>query len=436
MTAARKRKQPEEPKACLFPSGDLLREVFAHLPALDLCVARGVCREWRDAASDESLWKEHCDVCWFEPVPDYPGNICRAHAGGVPYHAQDLYLYKMYRLAYAEAFSERERAWITTEELCRRRRLALVGNPVLPRKWWFRFKEDAGEEWQAWDGWWSAGGHGRPSIFDRFGTVTSGGWVDNKDDEEPMEHNWGYARDIYEIDTELTREGWKHYLLDPDDTNRDENKVSEFKEMGYFANLGDYAHLPFMGKERQTKSPHKPKKYAKELRAAGRNGTKYHVGCALVLCPPKDEPAEPDEWVSPDCYPQCVVRRHPETWGWILESCWTLQTSWPMPTREEEELREDLADDFLKYDATEQKLEVKNYNRDIPPDQDEWVDDDRVEYTQEDVVVEVTDVDGTVQLVMPSILALRVCAKPHNRGSMKILTGVPSNQAETRKVPL
>tara|TARA_B100000768_G_scaffold92170_1_gene86192 strand:- start:244 stop:567 length:324 start_codon:yes stop_codon:yes gene_type:complete len=107
-----------------------------------------------------------------------------------------------------------------------------------------------------------------------------------------------------------------------------------------------------------------------------------------------------------------------------------------MPTREEEELREDLADDFLKYDATEQKLEVKNYNRDIPPDQDEWVDDDRVKYTQNDVVVEVTDVDGTVQLVMPSILALRVCAKPHNCGSMKILTGVPSNQAETRKVPL
>ena len=107
-----------------------------------------------------------------------------------------------------------------------------------------------------------------------------------------------------------------------------------------------------------------------------------------------------------------------------------------MPTREEEELREDLADEFLKYDATEQKLEVKNYNRDIPPKQDEWVDDDRVEYTQNDVVVEVRDVDGTVQLVMPSILALRVCAKPHNRGSMKILTGADPDDAETRKVPL
>ena len=95
--------------------------------------------------------------------------------------------------------------------------------------------------------------------------------MDNKDDEEPMEHNWGYARDIYEIDTELTREGWKHYLLDPDDPNRDENKVSAFKEMGYFANLGDYADLPIIPKP---KSPHKPKKYAKELRAAGRHGTK------------------------------------------------------------------------------------------------------------------------------------------------------------------
>jgi hypothetical protein len=50
--------------------------------------------------------------------------------------------------------------------------------------------------------------------------------------------------------------------------------------------------------------------------------------------------------------------------------------------------------------------------------------------------VEVTDVDGTVQLVMPSILALRVCAKPHNRGSMKILNGADPDDAETRKVPL
>lgn len=31
--------------------------------------------------------------------------------------------------------------------------------------------------------------------------------------------------------------------------------------------------------------------------------------------------------------PVYVVRRHPGTWGWIMESCWVLWTSWPMPLR-------------------------------------------------------------------------------------------------------
>ena len=183
-------------------------------------------------------------------------------------------------------------------------------------------------------------------------------------------------------------------------------KVEEFEEQGYFSELA--------GVEKPLKSPHKAKKYAKELRAAGGNGTQFHVGCALKLWPDTDL----DDWRDRESYPQCVVRRHPETWGWILESCWTLQTSWPMPNRQEEELREDLADEFLKYDATEQKLEVRMYNRGIQPEQDECVAEQMVNYCQEYVKVEVC---GEVEISMPSILATRVCAKPHNRGSMRIV---------------
>ena len=41
-------------------------------------------------------------------------------------------------------------------------------------------------------------------------------------------------------------------------------------------------------KQRGARSPHKPKKYAKEIRAAGGNGTQFHVGCALKLWPDTD----------------------------------------------------------------------------------------------------------------------------------------------------
>ena len=89
-----------------------------------------------------------------------------------------------------------------------------------------------------------------------------------------------------------------------------------------------------------------------------------------------------------------------------------------MLNRQDEELREDFADKFLKYDATEQKLEVRMYNRGIQPEQDECVAEQMVNYCQEYVKVEVC---GEVEISMPRILATRVCAKPHNRGSMRIV---------------
>ena len=415
---AGKRKRVEQSKASLY--GDLLREVFAHLPAVDLCRAREVCREWRDAASDESLWRRLCADCWFKPVPNYPGRISRVGAGGVPFHSCELFQRGMCRLAYAEAFSERERAWITTAELCEGVYVKDLATGELirnrdGRRWWFRFKEDAGEDWQDWDGWWAGEGHGRESIFCRDGTVASN-LNDLEEDEEPMSHRWGFARDIYEIDAEMAREGWRHCCLPLSDPRRDDLKVEEFEEQGYFSKLEPTVMVGpgVYKKQRGARSPHKPKKYAKEIRAAGGNGTQFHVGCALKLWPDTDL----DHWRDRESYPQCVVRRHPETWGWILESCWTLQTSWPMPTRQEEALREDLADEFLKYDATEQKLEVRMYNRGIQPEQDECVAERMVNYCQEYVKVEVC---GEVEIFMPRILANRVCAKPHNRGSMRIV---------------
>ena len=151
------------------------------------------------------------------------------------------------------------------------------------RRWWFRFKEDAGEDWQDWDGWWAGEGHGRESIFCRDGTVASN-MNDLEEDEEPMVHRWGFARDIYEIDTELAREGWRHRLLPLSDPRRDDLKVEEFEEQGYFSELA--------GVEKPLKSPHKAKKYAKELSRRGGNGTQFHVGCALKLWPDTDL----DDW--------------------------------------------------------------------------------------------------------------------------------------------
>jgi hypothetical protein len=34
--------------------------------------------------------------------------------------------------------------------------------------------------------------------------------------------------------------------------------------------------------------------------------------------------------------PTYRVSRHPENWGFIMQSCWVMYTSWPMPSKAEE----------------------------------------------------------------------------------------------------
>jgi hypothetical protein len=81
----------------------------------------------------------------------------------------------------------------------------------------------------------------------------------------------------------------------------------------------------------------------------------FHLGSILKLWPDAagagdeeggaGEEGEDDE--RPRKYPSQLVRRHEATWGWILESCWTLETSWAMPAAEEEFGRGDLARGLL-----------------------------------------------------------------------------------------
>ena len=67
----------------------------------------------------------------------------------------------------------------------------------------------------------------------------------------------------------------------------------------------------------------------------------------------------PEPHITIATYPAAVVRRHPKTWGWILESCWTLQTSWEMPPLAlERRARGDLMDAKLPIGSTSSKTRL------------------------------------------------------------------------------
>lgn len=64
--------------------------------------------------------------------------------------------------------------------------------------------------------------------------------------------------------------------------------------------------------------------------------------------------------------PTYVVSRHESNWGFIMQSCWAIYTSWPMPVKGNDAF----FDDETRAGVTveEQWMEVIGYNRGLPFD--------------------------------------------------------------------
>lgn len=65
--------------------------------------------------------------------------------------------------------------------------------------------------------------------------------------------------------------------------------------------------------------------------------------------------------------PTYCVRRHPDNWGWVMESCWVLWTSWPMPRLGSVEA-EALQDSRLPVTVGLQHMEAMAFNLGIESD--------------------------------------------------------------------
>ncbi|CAN0365081.1 unnamed protein product, partial [Ectocarpus fasciculatus] len=59
--------------------------------------------------------------------------------------------------------------------------------------------------------------------------------------------------------------------------------------------------------------------------------------------------------------PTYIVSRHRSNWGFLLESCWTVYTSWEMPPREGPDCDQSLLDDKLTVTMDDQWEEVRVY---------------------------------------------------------------------------
>ncbi|OLQ05722.1 hypothetical protein AK812_SmicGene11057 [Symbiodinium microadriaticum] len=73
-------------------------------------------------------------------------------------------------------------------------------------------------------------------------------------------------------------------------------------------------------------------------------------------------------------FPTLVVRRAPLNWGFVLESCWALYTSFPLPKRGENRDLED--ESMVTGEMQEEDIEHYNGDDDEEDDEEEEVQDD------------------------------------------------------------
>ena len=291
---------------------DLLARVLSSLrDPLDVVRASGVCRDWRRAARRDDVWAAHCERYFFHPVPGYHVEVRRCDIGAVPAHAEALRSEGFHRLAFREAFADRRRNWLTRDELC-------------GITWRFRFKRDAGM--CDGDPWWN-GGAARRNPFRRDGTC-------GLEPGPSSPHRWTFASDIYGVNMQ-----------------REIDKLPEYPTPTHNP-LSDCYH------------------FSEEARKDMYGGVLTPTppgllpGSVIKVYPGAQFPNDlgPEPHITIATYPAAVVRRHPKTWGWILESCWTLQTSWEMPSLAlERRARGDLMDAKLPIGLDLQQDEVGNF---------------------------------------------------------------------------
>ena len=376
---------------------DVLELVLAKLPWADLLDARFVCRTWRAAASMDKAWKQHCEELLFDPVVRYHVNVRPWDIGAVPVHAKALFQAGKFRTAFRETIADQTRTWLTRDEL--------VG-----LKWSFRFKRDAGM--QNIDPWWQ-GGNAMLNVFATDGTC---GLEEVEGDAPRMPktpHRWAFANDVYgESQILFDPEKEKHMMLMKNARGHPTSvwAPEHAKSLTFDPEDTHYRQIPGMGSSTCNL-------------VCRRSPPGFSVGSVIKVFPESGDDAHDDEY--PVTYPSQIVRRHTATFGWIMESVWTVSTSFPMARfADDKKNRVDLQDRYLQIGFEEQHVEVGNYH-DFPHTRGahlrraEFCPTEFVEKTQEKKTVRFVsdrgdDESTTVQI--PASLAHWVMTRPWNSG--------------------
>jgi len=348
-----------------------VRHLLTLLTPLELCNASFVSKSWREAAENDVLWAIHCEKLW-------EGKL---HVDRRP----DL----SRKFAYFNSIAHSKRSFITRKEL-------------LSFTFSFRFRSEAGEEWTARDPWWK-GKTARTVRFDKDGQLkmvvpasssskpsTSTSTTSEGDDlPRNVLLRWKLGFWKYGVATgpvPFPAHGQRKARAS-EEAQRQQQMTLCFRQRSQAllqvreqdVNVSRLRIAAAAAVSASTSSsaaaapaPAPAAPAAAPLPRQQETSRRRSARIALIG-PAAGSPwdsVEADEEHRGDCVqvtvqgnpaPTYVVRRLPHNWGVVLESCWALYTSFPMPSRGEcPELEDD--GPLLTLSTEEQEDDISRYN--------------------------------------------------------------------------
>ena len=356
------RKRPTLPRRVVILNDCCVRHLLTLLTPQELCNASLVSKSWREAADNDVLWAIHCEQLWKDKL----------HVDRRP----DL----SRKFAYFASIAHSRRPFITRKEL-------------LSFTFSFRFRSDAGEEWTARDPWWK-GKAARTVRFDQDGQLRM---IVAKEKEKEKERAGDGDTLPRNVLLRWKLGFWKYGLATgpvpfPPHGQRKARAIEasqlQQQSMACFrrrslallqvreqdVNISRLRAAAAAAASLSSSSSSSSSPSSSSVEPKSSPSRRRSARIALIAPPsaaahPWDSVETEEEHLG-DCVqvavqgipaPTYVVRRLPDCWGLVLESCWGLYVSFPMPMRGERPELED-GGSLLTLSTEEQDEDISRYN--------------------------------------------------------------------------
>ena len=328
--------------------------VCSEMKPVTLVTCMQLSRSWYKVARNATIWRRKCEELWCDKVyvPQLFRNMALRSGEDARDDCADAFE------AFRSSIIDGKREWLTEEEIC-------------GFTWWSRMKASAGEDWKRKDPWWQGDSARRSRYFADGRTArieeTENEVVATVAEASHTSVNLS-ATATTSFSGSSTQAAVETQAAAETALTEDElEEANQAQQLHLLSANGNGRHQPSQSdaclcddeqEHRQQQSARdegQPSEEAEQKQqVAGGQWRFVEVCCG--------KRGQPGHYVR-TCHagrevPTKVVGRH-ANWGWIMDACWSVSTSFPLPRRGEDK---SLEDDALAMTVQTQREEAMAYN--------------------------------------------------------------------------